>query len=31
LDQVFVMSHGIIVIGQQNGRPVAWFADAEPR
>jgi hypothetical protein len=30
LDQVFVVAHGIIVIGQQNGRPVAWFADAEP-
>lgn len=31
LDQVFVMAHGIIVTGQQNGRPVAWFADAEAR
>jgi hypothetical protein len=31
LDQVFVMSHGIIVTGQLNGRLVAWFADAEPR
>jgi len=31
LDQVFVVSRGIIVIGQQNGRLVAWFADAEPR
>ena len=31
LDQVFVMAHGIIVTGQQSGRAVAWFADAEPR
>ena len=31
LDQVFVMAHGIIVIGQQSGRAVAWYADAEPR
>jgi len=31
LDQAFVMPHGIIVIGQKNGQPVAWFADAEPR
>ena len=31
MDQVFVAAHGIIVIGQQNGHPVAWFADAEPR
>jgi len=30
LDQVFVMAHGIIVTGQQSGRAVAWFADAEP-
>ncbi|HEV2248972.1 MAG TPA: hypothetical protein VGT60_00500 [Candidatus Limnocylindria bacterium] len=31
LDQVFVMTHGIVVIGQQSGRAVAWYADAEPR
>jgi hypothetical protein len=31
LDEVFVMAHGIIVTGQQSGRAVAWFADAEPR
>ena len=31
LDQVFVMPRGIIVTGQQNGGPVAWFADPEPR
>ena len=29
LDRVFVMARGIIVTGQQNGRPVVWFADAE--
>ena len=31
LDQFFVMPKGIIFTGQQNGAPVAWFADAEPR
>jgi len=28
VDQIFVVSRGVIVIGQQDGQPTAWFAEA---
>lgn len=31
VDQIFVVSRGVIVIGQQNGQPTAWFAEAVSR